>query len=203
MVFSKSFFICLCLFTILFLIGLVLEKYLNPLMFVIILGSLFFFGMLLFEKISFLSTNIIDRLTDDSRRFSLIREYYDFIISDRDILLFGVGSTRMMDLAMFDQPPHNAIIQIMGGYGVIGLGIIVIAFALTLFKSKLIKGKAWVSLCPAFVFVVFSMTSQIFFPPNTLLYGLPCLYIIAMNSNNERLLISNQNKGETNNYEHC
>ncbi len=200
---SKSFFICLCLFTILFLIGLVLEKYLNPLMFVIILGSLFFFGMLLFEKISFLSTNIIDRLTDDSRRFSLIREYYDFIISDRDILLFGVGSTRMMDLAMFDQPPHNAIIQIMGGYGVIGLGIIVIAFALTLFKSKLIKGKAWVSLCPAFVFVVFSMTSQIFFPPNTLLYGLPCLYIIAMNSNNERLLISNQNKGETNNYEHC
>ncbi|MBO4668275.1 MAG: hypothetical protein J5666_09175 [Bacilli bacterium] len=203
---SKSFFICLGLFIVAFLLSLSFEKHLNPLMSTILLGVILIVVFILCDKVSFVSKNIIDRLTDDSERFSLIREYYEFIISDNDILLFGVGSTRMTDLALatLDQPPHNAIIQIMGGYGVIGLGIIVVSFFLTIFGSKLIKGKAWVSLTPAFVFVVFSMTSQIFFPPNTLLYGLPLLYIVSMNSNNERLLMNNKknNKGETVNG-HC
>ena len=103
-------------------------------------------------------------------------------------MFFGTGASRLMELATFDQPPHNSLAQIIGGYGFVGFGIIMVGLGYTLFGSKLFKGKCLAALVPMVVFVVFSMTSQIFIPPNTLVYGLPALYMISMNSNSNREL---------------
>ena len=185
---SKSFFFCFALFVILFIPMMMIERtvkwWVGLIMLAVIGGSVY----LLCTKNEYVNRYIIQRLDSDSQRFTLIEDYFHFIFSDKDIMIFGTGASRLMELATFDQPPHNSLAQIIGGYGFVGFGIIMVGLGYTLFGSKLFKGKCLAALVPMVVFVVFSMTSQIFIPPNTLVYGLPALYMISMNSNTNREL---------------
>ena len=183
---SKSFFFCFAIFVVLFILSLIVERTIKWWAGLLILAAIGGGVYLLCTKNEFVNHFIIQRLDSDSQRISLIKDYFDFIFSDQDVMLFGTGASRLQEMAMYDQPPHNALAQIMGGYGVIGTGVIVIGLGYTLFGSKLFKGKCLAAFIPTLVFVIFSMTSQIFIPPNTLVYGLPVLYILAMNSNANR-----------------
>ena len=188
---SKSFYICLAVFVVTFILSLCFDKKLNILVGVLILGSLALVFYLVSSNNDFIGEMIISRMDNDSNRFKLIRSYLEAIFSQKEFALFGVGSTRLTALfSLTNEPPHNAVVQIIGGYGLIGFTIITIGLILTIWKGDLhlrpIKYKSFVALCPFLVFVLFSMTSQIFFPPNTLLYGLPTFYIIAAHSNEVR-----------------
>ena len=187
---SKSFYICLAFFIFMFILSLCLDRRMNPLIGLLIFGGIALVFVLISEKNEYINKNIIERMTSDSQRFTLIRDYFKFIFSNKDYAIFGVGSTRLSEVAGLTQPPHNAVAQIIGGYGLTGFSIIFVGLVLTIIKGdlhlRLFKYKSWTAICPFLVFVLFSMTSQIFFPPNTLLYGLPVFYAIASHSNEVR-----------------
>ena len=184
---SKSFFICFAFFAFVFIFSLSLDRTLNPLVGLLIFGTIGSVFILIIQNNQFINKHILGRMTNDSQRFSLIGEYFKFIFSKKEYYLFGVGSTRLVEVSGIAEPPHNAIVQIVGGYGLFGLAIVTLGLTLTIIKGdlhlRLFKYKSWAAICPFLVFLVFSMTSQIFFPPNTLLYGLPVFYIIASHSN--------------------
>ena len=187
---SKSFFVCLVFFVFIFILSLCLDRRLNPLIGLLLFAFVGFVFIFSCTKNEYLKKMILDRLTSDSQRFSLINDYLKFIFSNREYAMFGVGSTNLSEISNLASPPHNSLIQIIGGYGITGFLIIFASLVLTIIRGDLhlrfFKQKSCIAICPFLVFVLFSMTSQIFFPPNTLLYGLPALYIIATHSNEVR-----------------
>ena len=189
---SKSFFFCYAFFVVIFILALCLDGTISPLFGLLIIGAIVWAFFLVCTNVPYLRTYIVNRLTNDSQRFSLIRDYFKFIFSKKDYTLFGVGSTRLEAISGINQPPHNAIIQIVGGYGLIGACIILVGAFLTLWKGRIVvnvvKNRAWVAITPLLAFILFAMTSQIFFPPNTLLYGIPTLYIVTIACNKKRVV---------------
>lgn len=188
---SKSYFICLSFFIFIFILSLSFDRKLNPLLALLLFGLIAVTAIIVCNKNEYINKMILSRMSDDSHRFSLIRSYFEAIFSKKEFAIFGVGATRLTELfSLTNEPPHNAVVQIIGGYGLTGFSIIFVGLVLTIIKGdlhlRLFKYKSFVALCPFLVFVLFSMTSQIFFPPNTLLYGLPTFYIIAAHSNEVR-----------------
>ena len=188
---SKSFVICLALFIVLFILSLCLDKKMNFLLGLLIIGAFALAFVFISQRNDFIDKFIIDRMDNDSNRFKLIESYFKAIFANRNHTLFGVGASHMMEFFnTTNEPPHNSVVQIIGSYGLIGFAIITAGLVLTIIKGDLhlrpFKYKSWSAISPFVVFVIFSMTSQIFFPPNTLLYGLPMFYIIASHSNEVR-----------------
>ena len=187
---SKSFYICFALFVLFFMLSLCLDRVLNPLIGLLVIGAIGITIILVSTQDPFINKFIIERMTSDSQRFTLIRDYFKWIFSNREHLAFGVGGKYMKEISGLSSPPHNAVAQIIGGYGLVGFAVICAGLVLTMIKGDLhlrvIKYKSWSAICPFVVFTVFAMTSQIFLPPNTLLYGLPVFYIIASHSNGVR-----------------
>ena len=184
---SKSFFISLAIFVLFFLFMLYAESYISTKIVVcllLIIGGVIAFAAI---KIPYVNQMIIGRMDSDSGRIRLIGEYFGYLFKHPVQLIFGVGVTRLKEMTGFSEPPHNAIVQIVGGYGIVGFLIIIAALVVTITKARpkmhLIVDNKIIYFCPLFVFLIFAQTSQIFYPIATLMYGLPVFYLFisAMN----------------------
>lgn len=184
---SKTFFICLGLYLIYFIVMLYAVNKIMPLTALITLLVLGLAITLVCIFVPYINRNIVQRLSDDSLRFELIREYSNFIFSDPLIAIFGCGATRLGALVGFDLPPHNAFVQIIGGYGLFGFSIIIAGLVLTIWKGRpklmLFYDDMLLVLSPLFVYFIYTMTSQIFMPANVLIYGLPIFYLYVCRNN--------------------
>jgi len=184
---SKSFFICLALFILYYLTMLYADYKIKLWTWITLLVVIVGASVGILFGIPFVRTNILERLNDDSGRITLIGEYFSFIFSNPIIALFGVSASRLHLLSGISAPPHNSIVQIVGGYGLLGFSILIGGLIITILKGRpklhLFKDDALNILCPLVIFVVFSMTSQIFVPINTLLYGIPSFYIFVSETN--------------------
>ena len=130
---------------------------------------------------------IINRMNDDSGRITLIIDYFSYVFKHPLVAIFGVGTTRIHEMSGLSAPPHNSIVQIVGGYGLFGFGVILTGLGFTVVKGRprlhpFANSKLSIFI-PLFVFLVFSMTSQIFAPVNTLIYSLPIIYLFIVECN--------------------
>lgn len=184
---SKSFFACFAFFALFFITMLYAENRIKLWHMLALLGSISATATIVCLKVPFVNEYIVQRLNSDSGRFALIGQYLAFTFSKANYALFGVGISRMTELSGFTEPAHNALVQIVGGYGIFGFFVIVSGLVLTISKARprirMFRENIMVAIVPLFTFVLFSMTSQIFLPPNTLLYGLPAIYIYIYRSN--------------------
>ncbi len=184
---SKSFFICFAIFIFVFFLSLYAENRLKLWVVGLILGSITAATLIVCFKVPFVNKYLVDRLNNDSGRFTLIGQYFGEIFRRPLVALFGTGSSMTQTLFSIKEPPHNSIVQIVGGYGLFGFGVIIAGTILTFGKARkrvsIIKDDILGSLAPLFVYVIFTMTSQIFLPPTTLVFGLPAMYIFISKCN--------------------
>lgn len=205
---SKSFFICFALFILLFIMALYAENRLKLWVAASIILGIAGATTIICFKVPFVNKFIIDRLNNDSGRMSLIGQYFSEIFKRPLVALFGTGSSQTQALFGINEPPHNSIVQIIGGYGLLGFGVITIGAILTFGKARkrvnIIRDDVLGSLVPLFVYFIFTMTSQIFLPPTTLIFGLPAMYIFISKCNYiettgalQNMIFRKNNKTET------
>ena len=184
---SKSFFVCIALFIIFYLFMLLAEKKIKWYVLLILLIAFIGGTIAACILVPYIRSMIIDRMNSDSGRFTLIWDYTNFIFSEPLRAIFGISANNLQTISGFSEPPHCSIIQILGGYGVFGLLVILAALVVSIIFKKprisVVKSRSFVMFVPIGLFFIFSLTSQIFLPINTLIYGLPVFYIISSRVN--------------------
>lgn len=105
-------------------------------------------------------------------RTTIFQQYNDYLANNPISLIFGTGAVYYGEVTRLELSTHNATQQILVSYGLLGLGIFIVA----LFKSikKHFNNKNLMAILPLFIMILFVQTIQILNP-----YYLMCPIIVA------------------------
>ncbi len=174
---SRSFLLCLVIiivFTIAHLLGTKSHK---GKLYNVVRVFLILAGIVVFTKSAYLAdilnaalSRVIEPRGDDisGGRLLLWAVYYNYLVSSMDILFFGIGTELAMDRVGVDQVAHNAILETLIGWGLVGFSMITMSLmnvAREVYLVKISRGFSslgWAGSLPIIVLLTTSMTGHSF-----------------------------------------
>ena len=188
--YSKSYFLCLLVYIILFFIFVVMKKN-KKTAFIFLIGILII-GFLAFRGRFPIINRIIERFSSDdvlTGRDELNLMYLEYIFDNPKILLFGEGISSDKFLGAPNNV-HNIYIELIFKLGIVGaivyFGLLSFAINIPIFKFKTIK---FVNFFPLMFFLV-----MMFFLAGINRYELPYYIIICFTPLNFNRLIKSNNE---------
>lgn len=133
---SRSFLLCLLItvsFTIFHLLGAKQNRgkiyNLAGVFLIVAVIVAFTLNTFLSEILNSVLLRVMEPRQDDisGGRLLLWATYYDYLVASADIMLFGIGTEIAMDQVGVDQVAHNAFLETIIGWGLLGFSIILIS----------------------------------------------------------------------------
>ena len=124
-----------------------------------------------------------DTLETGGSRTIIFEAYNDYLMSNHDALLFGVGVMHHNLVCMVDSTAHsthNSLQQLVVSYGLIGAVIFLFSFFWCIFKLYHKGRENSMYLLPLVLVLFFLQTIQLFYPVALMLPLIPAAVVVSM-----------------------